>query len=271
MPKVSVTVITSNEAADIGDALASASWADELIVVDSCSTDDTVAIARRYTDRVVVREWPGYPAQKNYAASLASHDWVLSLDADERVTPALAAEIRRTLQQDPEDKGFLIPRVTRHLGRWIRTTDWYPDPQLRLYDRRFARWTGRYVHESLTVDGHVGRLQEELQHFAYRDIAEHMETIERYTSYAARQMHENGRRARWMQIAGYPPLAFLRNYVLKGGITDGVPGLVISAMNAYYVFLKFAKLWELQSSRVPELEGSSVHDPERRKVDVRNS
>jgi glycosyltransferase involved in cell wall biosynthesis len=106
VPKISVTVITRNEAADIGDALASASWADELIVVDSESTDDTVAIARRYTERVVVREWPGYPAQKNYAASLASHDWILSLDADERVTPALAAEIQRTLRQDPGDKAF---------------------------------------------------------------------------------------------------------------------------------------------------------------------
>jgi glycosyltransferase involved in cell wall biosynthesis len=245
VPKISVTVITRNEAADIGDALASASWADELIVVDSESTDDTVAIARRYTERVVVREWPGYPAQKNYAASLASHDWILSLDADERVTPALAAEIQRTLRQDPGDKAFHIPRVTHHLGRWIRTTDWYPDPQLRLYDRRSARWTGRYVHESLSVDGRIGRLREELQHFAYRDIADHMETIDRYTTYAARQMHEDGRRAGWLQIAGHPPLAFLRNYVLKGGITDGVPGLVISAMNAYYVFLKFAKLWEL--------------------------
>jgi (heptosyl)LPS beta-1,4-glucosyltransferase len=256
VPKISVTVITRNEAADIGDALASASWADELIVVDSESTDDTVAIARRYTDRVVVREWSGYAAQKNYAASLASHDWILSLDADERVTPALTAEIQRTLRQDPGDKAFYIPRVTRHLGRWIRTTDWYPDPQVRLYDRRSAQWTGRYVHESLTVHGRVGRLREELQHFAYRDIADHMETIERYTTFAARQMHEDGRRAGWLQIAGHPPLAFLRNYVLKGGITDGVPGLVISAMNAYYVFLKFAKLWELHSVDALHREGT---------------
>ena len=270
MPKLSVTVITRNEAADIGDALASVSWADELIVVDSNSTDDTVAIARQHTNRVVVREWPGYPAQKNFAASLASHDWILSLDADERVTPALAAEIQRTLVQEPGDKGFHIPRVTWHLGRWIRTTDWYPDPQLRLYDRRSAQWTGRYVHESLAVNGGVGRLREELQHFAYRDIAEHMETIERYTTYAARQMREEGRRAGWLQVAGHPPLAFLRNYLLKGGVTDGVPGLVISAMNAYYVFLKFAKLWELQSSTVPEFRGSRVPESERGNVDARN-
>jgi glycosyltransferase involved in cell wall biosynthesis len=247
VPKVSVTVITRNEAADVGAALASVSWADELIVVDSQSTDDTVAIARQYTDRVVVREWPGYPAQKNFAASLASHDWILSLDADERVTPSLATEIQRMLEREPDHRGFQIPRVTWHLGRWIRTTDWYPDFQLRLYDRRAAQWTGQYVHESLTVSGSVGRLREELQHFAYRDIADHLETIDRYTTYAARQMHEQGRRAGCLQIAGHPPLAFLRNYLLKGGITDGVPGLVISAMNAYYVGLKFAKLWEMNT------------------------
>src|SRR5262249_314950 len=145
VPKVSVTIITKNEASDIAAALESASWADERIVVDSCSTDETVAIATRLGARVVSREWPGYVAQKNHAASLASNDWILSLDADERVTPELAAEIRKTLDSDPQPRGFWIPRVTFHLGRWIRTTDWYPDYQLRLYDRRSAEWTGTYV------------------------------------------------------------------------------------------------------------------------------
>jgi glycosyltransferase involved in cell wall biosynthesis len=248
VPKVSVTIITRNEAEDIAAALASASWADELIVVDSGSTDDTVAIALQHTTHVVVQPWAGYAAQKNYASSLASHDWILSLDADERVTPPLAAEIQRTLREAPVLQAFRIPRVTRHLDRWIRTTDWYPDHQIRLYDRRSAQWTGRYVHESLTVTGGIGQLEGELEHYAYRDIADHLETIDRYTTYAARQMREEGRQAGWLEIAGHPPLAFLRNYLLKGGITDGVPGLVISAMNAYYVFLKFAKLWELQAA-----------------------
>ena len=156
MSKLSVTVITRNEALDIGEALMSVAWADELIVVDSESTDDTAAVARQHTDRVIVREWPGYVAQKNYAASIASHDWILSLDADERVTPELAAEIRSTLGGPPSDRGYRIPRVTWHLGRWIRTTDWYPDYQLRLYDRRAAEWTGRYVHEAMSVRGPVG-------------------------------------------------------------------------------------------------------------------
>ena len=249
MPKLSVTVITRNEAADIGQALASVAWADEIVVVDSQSADETVSIARQHTERVVVREWPGYVEQKNHAASIASHDWILSLDADERVTPPLAAEIKALMAGAPDatrDAAFRIPRVTWHLGRWIRSTDWYPDYQLRLYDRRSAQWTGRYVHEAVSVSGSTGQLRGELQHYAYRDIADHLETIDRYTTYAARQMQESGQRTGLLQIAGHPPLAFLRNYLAHGGIRDGVPGFVISAMNAYYVFLKFAKLWELQ-------------------------
>jgi glycosyltransferase involved in cell wall biosynthesis len=246
VPKLSVTVITRNEAADISEALASVAFADEIIVVDSHSTDETVAIARRHTDRVVVRDWPGYVDQKNYAASMASHDWILSLDADERVTPALAGEITARLAGVPHEAAFRIPRVTWHLGRWVRTTDWYPDHQLRLYDRRSAQWTGRYVHEGVAVRGAIGQLRGELQHYAYRDIADHLETINRYTTLAARQMREDGRRAGLLQLAGHPPLAFLRNYIARGGIRDGVPGFIISSMNAYYVFLKFAKLWELQ-------------------------
>jgi glycosyltransferase involved in cell wall biosynthesis len=246
VPKLSVTIITRNEAANIDDALASVAWADEIVVVDSRSTDDTVAIAQRHTPRVVVREWPGYVEQKNHAASIASHDWILSLDADERVTPELAAEIKGRLAGSPSEAAFRIPRVTFHLGRWVRTTDWFPDYQLRLYDRRAAQWTGRYVHEAVTVHGATGQLRGELQHYAYSDIADHLETIDRYTTLAARQMHETGRRAGLLQMAGHPPLAFLRNYLAHGGIRDGAPGFIISAMNAYYVFLKFAKLWELQ-------------------------
>jgi len=246
VPKLSVTIITKNEAADLGDALESVSWADEVIVVDSESTDGTVAIARRFASHVTVRPWPGYVEQKNHAAQLATHDWILSLDADERVTPALAREIRAAIAQTPAYAAFRIPRVTWHLGRWIRSTDWYPDHQVRLYDRRSAQWTGTYVHESVTAQGPLGELKGELQHFAYRDIADHLETIDRYTTYSARQMREAGRHAGLLRLAGHPPLAFLRNYIARGGFRDGVPGFVISSLNAYYVFLKFAKLWELE-------------------------
>ena len=245
MPRLTVTVITKNEASNLEAALASARWADEIVVVDSESTDDTVAIARRFTERVEVRAWPGYVEQKNHAAALASHDWILSLDADERVTPDLAREIRSALSGLPAHAGFRMPRVTFHLGRWIRTTDWYPDHQTRLYDRRSARWAGQYVHEAMTVDGTTGDLAGELQHLPYRDISDHLETIDRYSTYAARQMREQGRRAGLLQLAGHPPLTFLRNYIARGGVRDGVPGFIISSLNAYYVFLKFAKLWEL--------------------------
>jgi glycosyltransferase involved in cell wall biosynthesis len=259
VPKLSVTVITKNEAADIDAALASVAWADEIVVVDSKSTDDTAAIARRHTDRVVVREWPGYIEQKNYAASLASHDWILSLDADERVTPELATEIKSLMAGSPRAAGFRIPRVTWHLGRWIRTTDWYPDYQLRLYDRRAAQWTGKYVHEAVTVRGATGRLRGELLHYAYRDIAEHLETIDRYTTLAARQMHDAGRRANVVDLAVHPFLAFLRNYILRGGIRDGDVGFTISRLNAYYVFLKFAKLRELERTSAHH-EDSKRHE-----------
>jgi len=259
VPKLSVTVITKNEAAQVGAALESVSWADEIVVVDSGSTDETVSIARQFTPRVDVRDWPGYVEQKNFAASIASHDWILSLDADERVSAELRQEILDTLARQPAHSAFRMPRVTWHLGRWIRTTDWYPDYQLRLYDRRSARWTGQYVHESVSASGSVGMLHGELQHFAYRDIADHLETIDRYTTLAARQMCESGRRAGLLQLAGHPPLAFLRNYLAHGGIRDGVPGFIISSLNAYYVFLKFAKLRELQAvqgSSEPAVQGS---------------
>jgi glycosyltransferase involved in cell wall biosynthesis len=243
--KVTVTIITRDESANIAAALESVRWADEIVVVDSESTDDTQAIARRYTDKVIVRPWPGFVAQKNFAAQQASNDWILSVDADERVTPQLAEEVRALLNGQPSAAGYRVPRVTFHFGRWIRSTDWYPDYQLRLYDRRRGRWAGRHVHESVQTDGAVDRLAGELQHYAYRDLQHHLQTMDRYTSLAARQMFEDGRRASWIDILITPRLTFFRNYVLRGGFRDGMAGLVISAMNAYYVGLKFAKLWEL--------------------------
>jgi glycosyltransferase involved in cell wall biosynthesis len=244
---VSVVIITKNEAKNIAGALESVSWANDVVVVDSGSTDETVEIARRYTDRVSTRAWEGYGAQKNYATGLATHDWVLSLDADERVSPELAAEIRKVMQGRPTMQGYRIPRTTRYLGRWMRSTDWYPDYQLRLYDRRVGLWNARYVHESVTVDGKVGTLRSELRHYAYDGMPDHLSTINHYTTLAARQMAAEHRRAGWTDLFVHPPLVFLRNYVLRKGFQDGAPGLIVSVMNSYYVFLKFAKLWEHQS------------------------
>jgi glycosyltransferase involved in cell wall biosynthesis len=247
VPKVTATVITFNEATHIEACLASVAWADEVIVVDSGSTDGTADLARAKGARVLVKDWPGYSNQKNFAAEQAANDWILSVDADERVTPELAAEIKQVLTTEPVPSGFRIPRVTWHLGRWIRTTDWYPDPQLRLYDRRRARWKAKSVHESVAADGPVGRLTNDLQHYAYRDISHHHLTMDRYTTLSAKEMAEAGRRASVFDLVLHPVAAFLRNYILRRGILDGVPGLIISSMNAYYVFLKFAKLRAIAS------------------------
>ncbi len=246
MAGLSVTVITRNEADNIDAALASVSWAAEVIVVDAHSDDETVAIARRRGATVTTRDWQGFGSQKNHAATLAHHDWILSIDADERVTPALAQEISDLLTSDFDHRGYRIPRVAYHLGRWIRSTDWYPDYQLRLYDRRCARWTERPVHESVRVAGSAGMLRHELHHLPYRDISHHLSTIDRYTTLAARQLHNSGRRAGLPGLLLHPPLAFARNYVMKTGFRDGIPGFIVSALNAYYVLLKHAKLWELQ-------------------------
>jgi len=246
VPPVTVTVITKNEADALADALRSVAWADEIIVVDAESTDDTVAIARQFTERVYIRAWNGYVEQKNHAASLASHDWILSLDADERVTPQLAEEIRTVLAAGPSASAYRMPRVSFYFGRWMRTTDMYPDFQLRLYDRRNARWQGKYVHESVRADGTVAYLKNDLLHYPYRDLSEHLIRMDRYTTLAARQMHEEGRHTSALGMLVHAKLAFLRNYILKGGFRDGTAGFVISLVNSYYVFLKFAKLWELQ-------------------------
>jgi glycosyltransferase involved in cell wall biosynthesis len=247
VPPVTATIITKDEADTIADALRSLAWADEIIVVDAESTDETVAIARQFTSRVYVRAWKGYVDQKNHAASLATHDWIFSLDADERVPQELADEIRALLASEPKVRGFRMPRVSFYLGRWMRTTDMYPDYQLRLYDRRHARWDGMYVHESVALNtGLAGYLKGELQHYPYKDLSEHLIRMDRYTTLAARQMFEKGKRATRLELLFHPPVAFARNYILKRGFRDGKPGLIISLVNSYYVMLKFAKLWELQ-------------------------
>ncbi|HEY3883958.1 MAG TPA: glycosyltransferase family 2 protein [Vicinamibacterales bacterium] len=253
MPKLTVTVITRNESAHIEAALASVSWADERIVIDAESTDDTATIARRHGARVEVRPWPGYGPQKDYAASIASNDWILSLDADERVTPDLAAEIQSLLSSEPARRGYRIPRATFYLGTWIRATDWYPDSQLRLYDRRAGAWTAVRVHESVRLrSGEAGRLRSDLLHYAYRDISHHLATIDRYTTLAAAEMADSGRSPGLAAIAVDPVFAFVRNYLLRRGFALGTPGLIVSVLNSYYVFLKLAKTWARASRRAAE-------------------
>jgi glycosyltransferase involved in cell wall biosynthesis len=249
--KVTATVITLNEERNLEAALQSLAWADEIVVIDSGSSDGTVEIARRHGARVETRAWEGYGAQKNYAASIAANDWILSVDADERVPPELAREIRAVLAAEPGRRGYRLPRVTWYLGRWMRGTDWYPDYQLRLYDRRAGAWNGRRVHESVALGETPGQLTHDLQHYAYRDLSHHLATIDRYTTLAAEQWRDEGRSVSALGLIAHPPAAFLRNYVLRRGFTQGTPGLVVSILNSYYVFLKFAKLYELARASQP--------------------
>lgn len=254
MHRLSVTIIALNEAAHIAAAIDSAAFADEILVVDSGSSDGTAEIARSKGVRVLTRAWTGYVDQKNFAADEATNDWIFSLDADERVPAALADEIRTVLAAEPPYHGYRVPRVAFHLGRWIRTTDFYPDYQTRLYDRRFARWRGRYVHESVNVDGPSGYLKNDLQHYSFNDLRDQIKRINHYSTLSAKQMYEDGRRTGPVEILLHPPAAFVRNYILRRGFLDGTAGLTISLMNAWSVGLKFMKLWELQrnpKSQIP--------------------
>jgi glycosyltransferase involved in cell wall biosynthesis len=249
VPAVSATIITLNEASHLADAIASVAWADEIVVVDSGSTDGTIDIARRLAARVETRDWPGYAAQKNDAASIARHDWILSLDADERVSTPLAGWIASWRGRSPRVSGYRVPRASWYLGRWIRSTDWYPDPQLRLYDRRVGQWASSRVHESVKVDGSIETLTGglELLHYPYTDVSEHARRIDAYTSLAALDMRDRGVTVRGLGLAVHPAAAFLRNYILRGGFREGRAGLAVSLLNSYYVLLKHVKLLELQS------------------------
>jgi glycosyltransferase involved in cell wall biosynthesis len=242
VPKVTATLICRDEARHIEAALDSVRWCDEIVVVDSGSTDGTIDIARRVTGKVIVREWPGYAAQKEFAAAQASHDWILSIDADERVSGELAAEIRAVLATEPRDAAFRMPRMTRHFGRWLRTTDAYPDFQVRLYDRRRARWKPLDVHESVSADGPVGTLRHDLLHEGDDSVAARKDKLRHYARLSASEMKRRGRRGGVLSLLLHPPAAFLRSYVLRRGFMDGAAGFRVSALQAYYVYMKFSYL-----------------------------
>jgi glycosyltransferase involved in cell wall biosynthesis len=251
---VSAVLIVQDEQALLPAALASVSFCDELLVVDSGSSDRTRELAAEAGARVLVNApWPGFLAQRTFATQAARHDWILALDADERVSPALRGEIEQRRERGFEHAGYRLARVSFYLGRWIRGTDWYPDPQLRLFDRTRGGWQGGLVHESVQVTGgSVGRLKGALEHHPYADIGEHLRTIDRYTTLWARQAHAAGRRTSALELAGACVLGFLRNYLLKGGFRLGHVGLTVSALNASYTLAKLAKLRQLQDEAESE-------------------
>jgi glycosyltransferase involved in cell wall biosynthesis len=250
--KISATIITCNESANIREACESVAWADEVVVVDSRSTDATREIARECGARVFERDWPGFAAQKQFAAESATHEWIFSLDADERVTPELRASIEALRNADEARlaDGYRVARRSFYMGRWIRGGGWYPDHQLRLYRRASGRWEGAYIHESVKMraGARVETLAGDLQHFSVRDAAHHHRMIgERYAPLAARQMFESGRRTSPLQIALAAPSAFARSFILKGGFRDRLAGLAIARFAAHHAFLKHLLLWELQN------------------------
>ncbi len=248
--KITATVITFNEEHNIAVALESLSWADEIVVVDSESTDRTVEIARRFTDRVLVRPWPGYSAQKNFAATEAANNWIFSLDADERVSPELMKELQELKGgAEPPLAAFEMARMTFYLGRWIKHSGWRPDYKLRLYDRRRSRWRGEFVHETLETEGGVKRLNGDILHYTVRDSSEHHSRMDRYTTLAAEESFSRGKRASVASLLISPSAIFLRSYILKLGLLDGLPGLAIARFAAHYEFLKNLKLWELTARR----------------------
>jgi len=239
--KISATIITLNEERNLPRALESLDCADEMLVVDSGSTDRTVEIARRYGARVLSQDWLGYAAQKNYAAGQAAHDWILSLDADEALSETLAAEIQQVKRDGAGVQGYRFPRLAQYLGRWILHSGWYPDYKLRLYDRNHGRWVGDYVHESVRVDGSVATLRGPLHHFTCQSLSDHLGTLNRYTTLAAEELRARGYRPGLLRLCLAPPASFLKTYLLQQGFRDGYQGFLIASMAAWYVFLKYAK------------------------------
>lgn len=246
-PRISATVITRNEADRLAPCLASLAFCDEIVVVDSLSDDDTAALARQLGARVIERPFRGYRDQKQFAVEQASHDWVLCLDADERIDAHLRAQIEQARDRGFDDAaGYAMARCTEYFGRMIRHGNWYPDRKLRLFDRRRGRWGGREVHERVEVDGPVRRLEGDIEHHAYRDLADQQRRLSRYARMMAEQMHAEGRRAGIRHLLVNPLWRFLRGYVLRAGFLDGWRGFAIAALDAHYVFDKFLRLWLLQ-------------------------
>jgi glycosyltransferase involved in cell wall biosynthesis len=260
--RISATVITLNEEHNLAEALESLWWADEIIIVDSESDDRTLEIARQFTDRVFVRPWPGYSAQKNFAAEQAASEWVFNLDADERVSDELAQEIVALKRGTaPAASGFEMPRLTFYLGRWVKHSGWYPDYKLRLYRRAAGSFLGDYIHESVSVNGSIERLKGNLLHYTLRNSSEHHLRLDRYTTIAAREQVEKGKKATLAALLLSPAVAFIRSYIFRLGFLDGVPGLAIAYFAAHYVFLKKLKVWE--AGRAVQVSNETENDNHR--------
>lgn len=244
--KISACVITFNEEQKIRRCLASLTWCDELIVVDSFSTDRTVDICREFTDRVYQHQWLGYVGQRNLVRTFAAYPWILFLDADEEVSPGLRDEILRRFEKDQGVYlGYEFPRLVHYLGRWIRHGEWYPDIKLRLFNKFYGRTEGEEPHDHVVVNGPVCRLRSPVYHYTYDDVRDHLETLNRFSSISAQQKFIAGSRFHLHDLLFRPFFRFFKGYVLRAGFLDGMPGLLIAVLNGYAAFAKYVKLWEL--------------------------
>lgn len=252
--KVTALIPTFNEEPVIAECLRSVAWVDELFVVDSFSRDKTPEIARGFGARVVQHEYLNSAAQKNWAIPQSSHPWVLLVDADERVTPELAEEIQRLLEEGPRADGYWIHRVNHFLGRRMKHCGWETDKVIRLFRRDVARYEAKEVHAEIDLPGSLPTLRHPLLHYSFRSFAQYWRKMEIYSDWGASQMWKEGRRAGLVSIGLRPVQRFLKMYVFRLGFLDGIHGLALSMLGAFSVFLKYAKLWEigLRQGRAPE-------------------
>jgi len=244
---ISATVITLNEEAHLARCLQSIQGiADEIVVVDSGSHDKTREIAESHGARFLVRPWANYSDQKNFASAQTTHEWILSLDADEYLSPSLREALLNLKQRPGTAAAYSFPRRAFYLGRWIDHSGWYPDYKTRLYQRGMARWVGEFVHERLVVDGTTLTIEADLLHHTCQSVSAHAQSLDRYTWLAAQDLHARGVRCSLTQLFGSSSGAFFKSYFLKLGFRDGIQGCLIACFAAYYNFLKYAKLWELE-------------------------
>ncbi len=248
-PKLSVVIITFNEEKNIRQCLESVKGMDEIIVVDSFSNDKTVEICREYTGKVIQQKWLGYVAQKQFALEQACGEWIMLLDADERISPEASVEIKsKILLGSPSVNGFIFPRHSFYLGRWINHGGWYPDYKLRLVRKGFARWGGEDPHDKLILNGKAEFLQGEILHYVYTEISHQLKTVNSFSQITVEQWNKKGKKSNLFQLFFRPPIKFFETYFYKRGFLDGMPGFLIAVITSFYVFFKFAKLWELNNN-----------------------
>ena len=251
--KISATIITWNEETQLARCLESIQGiADEIIVVDSESVDKTREIAGSHGARVFCRPWTNYSDQKNFASRQASHDWILSLDADECLSASLHEALVTLKKNSSSAEAYAFRRLAFYLGRWIYHSGWYPDYKTRLYLKDKAHWEGQFVHETLVVMGRISRIEADLLHYPCESVSAHAGSLELYTTLAAQDLWTRGTHSTFPILLGSAVGAFMKSYFLKGGFLDGIQGCLIATFASYYNFLKYAKLWELERKKPEE-------------------